>query len=427
MKSDLLHLVAVTSHPTTNELLVINSDLELSFIKLQDSNPILAPLVKLHLDSLAFRNDKISLFFAFGLIIGVVWCSGVMSLYDVNSGAEICKLEDLKGQNIHIWKCLHLVNSVGFWSINGIWKLQSGTVLETAECIRSSVNSSNFGTRNNDSSVSPQQSNKLLCTNDCSKNYFIADDSSLTTELDTTSENFLIPQIVKDQQTTERSPVGSKQSKHTGKGGFAGHLFAVSHLIKWNVNHRAAKLALDSIVCSRILSGSPVTHIEIPEAFLKLLVGAHAQGPAMALALLWEHPMHREFVLRKLEQYMSDLSVDKCQPKNTLLNELLHPYMSEFLLLSKQCKSAIDPSFKEMVQSPSLPTNSVEQEVPTLLEAFDCGPLEMASLERLSSLSHQHPHKVLECVAEYLKIDSKENDSPEGQWEQRLRKIYRFV
>lgn len=401
--------------------------MELLLVKLQDNDPVVTSLVRLQTDSLIFHSDKILHLFAFGLIVGVVWFSGKLSLYDVGCGAEICALEDLKGQKVHVWKCSHLVNSIGFWSVNGIWKLQSGTVLEIADCIKSSVNSSQCASGENNSFVTQQESNESLCSNDPSKSFFIADDSLLKTELDTSSENFLIPEIAKDQQKFERSSVGSGQSKHIGEEGFSGPLFAVSHLTKWNLTHRAFKLALDSIVCSGILSGSPVAFNEIPEAFLHLLVSSHSQGPAIALLLLWEHPVHREFVLLELEQYMNDLGMDKSQPKKTLLNELLHPYMSEFLLLNKQCKSVNDPSVMEMMQSPTLPTNSVTQEIFSLLETFDSSPLEMVPLERLSTLSRQNSHKVLEHVADYLKIDFEEDEFTESQWQQRWRKIYRFV
>lgn len=421
------HLVAVTSHPTTNELLVLDSDSELLYFKLEERDPVLTPLVKLLVDS-SFQNDKISLFFAFDLLVGLVWHSGVITLYDVHSGAEICMLKDLKGQSVHIWKSFHLANSIGFWSISGIWKLQSGTVLEISECIRSAVKSTNIVNGEIDSPViqgkSDERHTKISLSH---KNYIVADDPSLRTESDTSPENFVFPELVKDQKPSERS-FGhiSKQPLHADERVFAGPLFAASHLMKWNVNHRAAKLALDSIVCSRILSDCNVNNSEIPGIFLDLLVSERAQGPAIALALLWEHPIHREFVLRKLEQYMSEC-VDKSGTNKTVLNELLHPYLSELLLLSKQCKSAIDSGFKGMTMSPSLPTNSVIQEVPALLEAFDIGPLDMTSLERLSTLSHQHPHKVLECVAAYLRINSDQNGLQESQWEQRWRKIYRLV
>lgn len=419
------HLVAVTSHPTTNELLVLNGDSELSYFKLQDSNPVLTSLVKLHVDS-SFHNDNISLFFAFGLMIGLLWQSGAIALYDIHSGAEICKLEDLQGQNVHMWKSFHLANSIGFWSISGIWKLQSGTVLEISECIKSSVKSSNFG--DTFPSMIQGGSNELCTKTDViHKNYLKStDDLSLRTELDTPSENFLIPELVKDQETSERTSSRPGEPIHADESVFAGPIFAASHLMRWNVNHRAAKLALDSILCSRILSDCTMADAEIPGVFLDLLVSEHAQSPAMALALLWEHPIHREFVLRKLERYIGECS-DKCQTDKTFLNALLHPYMSEFLLLSKQCKSIIDSGFKEMIQSPSLPTNSVAWEVPALLEALDSGPLDVTSLERLSTLSHQQPYKVLEYVAEYLKIDSEQNDLQESQREQRWRKIYRLV
>lgn len=425
-KNNLHHLVALTSHPTTNELLVIDSGLELSLVKLQERSPDVAPLVRLQADSLIFHSDKILDLFAFGLIVGVLWKSGKLSLYDVGSGAEICKLEDFKGQKVLIWRCSHLVNSIGFWSVNGIWKLQSGTVLETADCIRSSVNSAKLVSRENNSFVTTQESIESFCSNSPSKSVFITDASLLKTELDTSSENFLIPEIVKNKQKSERSSVGSGQSRHIGVDGFSGPLFAVSHLTKWNLTHRAAKLALDSIVCSGILSGSPVTYSEIPESLVHLLVSSHSQGPEIALLLLWEDPVHREFVLRNLEQYMIERGMDKSHPKKTLLNELLHPYMSEFLLLNKQCKSATDPNVMEITQSPTLPTNSVMQEILTLLETFDSSPLEMVSLERLSTLSHQHPHKVLEHVADYLRIDFEEDESTESQWQGRWRKIYRL-
>lgn len=424
-KSGRRHLVAITSHPTTNELIVLNSDLELSYFKLEDSDPVLTPLVKLLLDS-SFSSNKMSLFFAFDLIVGLVWDSGVIALYDIHSGAKICKLEDLQGQSVHMWKSFHLANSIGFWSISGIWKLQSGSVLEISECIRSSISSANIVTAETSSSVIQGRSNESHTkTSVLHKNCFIADDPSLRTEFDTSSERFVIPKLVQGQDTfSSRST--TEQSIQINERLFTGPLLAASHLMKWNLNHRAAKLALDSVVCSIILSDCAMKDSEIPRFFLDLLVSEHAQGPAIALALLWEHPVHREFILQRLEQYVGE-RVNKSHVDKTFLNELLHPYMSEFVLLSEQCKSTIDSSFNEMTQSPSLPTNSVSQEVPALLEAFDIGPLDMTSLERLSTLSHQQPHKVLECVAEYLKIDSKQDDSQEHHLEQRWRKIYRFV
>ena len=421
------HLVAITSHPSTNELLVLNSESELSYFKLEERDPVLTPIVKLLLDS-SFHNDKISLFFAYDLIVGLVWHSGVIALCDIHSGAEICRLKDLQGQNIHIWKSFQLANSIGFWSISGIWKLQSGTVLEISECIRSSVKSTSFVNGETDSSMTQERSNEL-CTKSgvLHKNCFAVDDPSLRTEFDASSESFVIPKLVKNQDTYQRSSnSATEQSVHADEMVFAGPLFAASHLMKWNVNHRAAKLALDSVACSRIVPDCNMKDNEIPGVFLDLLVSEHAQGPAIALALLWEHPIHRDFVLQKLEQYMGE-SVGKSGTNRTFLNELLHPYMSEFLLLSKQRKSMIDSGFNEMTQSPSLPTNSVAQEVPALLEIFDSGPLDMTSLERLSTLSHQKPQEVLECVAEYLKIDSEQDDLQESQWEQRCRNIYRLV
>ena len=421
------HLIALTSHPTTNELLVLRSDLELSYFKLGDIDPVLTPLVKPLLDS-SFTNDKVSLFFAFDLIVGLVWDSGVIVLYDIHSGANICKLEDLQGQNVHIWKSFHLANSIGFWSISGIWKLQSGSVLEISECIRSSISLANIITGETSSSVIQGRSNESSSKTSAShKSCFIADDPSLRTEFDTSPEEFVIPEIVQDQEMfSSRSTTKQSTCMNINERLFTGPLLAASQLMKWNLNHRAAKLALDSVVCSTILPDCALKDSEIPRYFLDLLVSEHAQGPALALALLWEHPMHREFILQRLEQYVSE-RVEKPRIDKTFLNELLHPYLSEFVLLSKQCKSAIDSGFNEMPQSPSLPTNSVSQEVPALLKAFDNGPLDMRSLERLSTLSHQQPHKVLECVTEYLKIESKQVDSQGHHLEQRWRKLYRFV
>ena len=424
-KSNAPQIVAVTSHPTTNELLALNSDSELSYFKLQDGSPVLKPLVKLSLNS-SLHHDRVSFFFAFGLFVGLVWNSGAISICDVHSGAQISRLEDLQGQTVHLWRCFHLVNSVGFWSISGIWKLQSGTVLEISDCIRSSFQSGNVETERTDHpSLVQTESNQIYPrTLAFNKSSFFSGNASLNFK--NTSENFVIPELVTDQETDDNSSLANEQSMHTNRSVFTGPLFAANHLMKWNVSHRAAKLALDSIACSQVLSDCNQTDEEVPKVFLDLLLGTNAQSPAMALALLWEHPVHREFVLHNLEQYMGD-SLDKSQTKKTCLNELLHPYMSEFLLLSKQVKLTVDSSFKGIIQSPSSPINSMEQEIASLLEAFDVGLLDMTSLERLSTLSHQQPQKVLNCVAEYLKIDSKQGDLRDSQLEQRWRKIYRLV
>lgn len=331
----------------------------MSYFKLEDRDPVLVPLVQPLLDSSCI-NDKISLIFAFDLIVGLVWDSGVITLYDIHSGTKICKVEDLQGQNVHIWKSFHLANSIGFWSISGIWKLQSGSVLGISECIRSSIALENIVTGETSSSVIQVRPNGSSSkTKPLHKNCFMADDPSLGTEFDSSSEKFVFPEIVQDQEMfSSRST--TEQSVNIDERLFTGPLLAANHLMKWNLNHRAAKLALDSVVCSRILSDCAIKDSEIPRLFLDLLVGEHAQGPAIALALLWEHPMHREFILQRLEQYVGE-SVHKSYTDKTFLNELVHPYLSEFVLLSKQYKSAIDSGFKEMTESPSLSTNSVNQ------------------------------------------------------------------
>ena len=424
-KSGLPRIVDVTSHPTTNELLVLNSDSDLFYFKLQDGSPVLNPLVKLHLDS-SSQHDKFSLFFAFGLFAGLISDSGIISIYDIYSGVQLSKLEELQGQSVHMWRNFHLMNSVGFWSISGIWKLQSATILEISECIRSAIQPTNFETERADSLLVQGKSNEV-----CTRNRLLQKDNFFTgkasLEFESASENFVIPELVSDdQETTNESSIINEQSFSTNESIFTGPVFAANHLMKWNINHRAAKLALDSIVCSRILSDCRTTDEEVPGVFLNLLVGKLAQSPAMALALLWEHPVHREFVLHKLELYLSENS-DKSPTQKTCLNELLQPYVSEFLSLSKQCKPTTDSSFKEMIKLPSLPTNSIAQEVTSLLEAFSVGPMDMTSLERLSTLSIQYPQQVLDCVSEYLRIDSEQDDSKDSQCEKRWRKIYRFV
>lgn len=423
-KSNMSQVLAVTSHPTTNELLVLDCHFKVSCFKLQNGNPIVKPLEKLCIDS-SLHHNKVSLFFTFGLFLGLVWHSGVISIHDIYSGAQFSTLDDLQGQNVHIWRCFHLVNSVGFWSISGIWKLQSGTVLETSECIRSLLQSANCEAERTDGSVVQEELSEVYPqTCALKRSCFFADDMSM--ELRNPSEHFVFPEFVTDSETNAKPCKANEQSIHAKRSMFTGPLCAANHLIKWNVSHRAAKLALDAVVCSQMLSDCNSTDEEVPEVFLDFLVGKWAQSPALALALLWEHPVHREFVLHKLEQYLSE-SYDKSQAQKTCLNELLHPYISEFLLLSKQIKSAIESSVEDMNQSPSAPTNCSEQEVASLLEAFNVGLLDVTSEERLSTLSQQQPQKVLKCVAEYLRIETQQEDLRDSPWGQRWRKIYRLV
>lgn len=418
MKDGLAHSTVITSHPSTNELVVLNSDSQISYFRLQDGDPVLKHLVKLHL-GLSLEIDKVSAFFTFGLFAGLVSDVGIISICDITSGVQLCKLEDLWGQSVHTWRSFDLTNSVGFWSITGIWKLQSGTILEVSECIRASLQTTNLETGKGNS-LSLQATSSKVCTRNCfvQKNDFCTCSTS-------TSENFVIPDLVIEHEATNDSSLANQGSVHSNEQAiFCGPLCAADHLMKWNVNHRAAKLALDSVLCSRLVSGCHSADEEVPRVFLDLLVGEHAQSPAMALALLWEHPIHREFVHHKLEQYVSEIS-DKSPTKKTCLNELLQPYITEFLVLSKQCKSKTDSSLKEMTQSPSLPVNSIAQEITSLLERFTTGSLDLTSLERLSTLSYQQPQQVLSCILEYLKIDSEHDKPRNNHCEQRWRMIYR--
>ena len=418
MKDGLPHSTAITCHPSTNELVVLNSDSQISYFRLHDGDPVLKHLVKLHLGS-SLEIDKVSAFFTFGLFAGLVSDVGIISICDITSGVQLCKLEDLWGQSVHIWRSFDLTNSVGFWSITGIWKLQSGTVLEVSECIRASLQTTNLNT-GKENSLSLQGTSSKVCTRNC-----FAQKNDLCTCSASASENFVIPDLVIEHEATNDSSIANQGSVHSNEQSiFSGPLCAVDHLMKWNINHRAAKLALDSVLCARLVSDCDSTDEEVPGVFLDLLVGEYAQSPAMALALLWEHPIHRQYVHDKLEQYVSEIS-DKSPTKKTCLNELLQPYIAEFLVLSKQCKSKTNASLKEMTQSPSLPTNSIAQEITSLLERFNTGPLDLTSLERLSTLSYQQPQQVLSCISEYLKIDSEHDKPRDNHCEQRWRMIYR--
>lgn len=423
-KRNTSQIIAVTSHPMTNELLVLNCVSELSYFRLVDGDPVMKPLVKLHHAS-SSCDDRVSLLFAFGLFTGVVWNSGIITIYDIGSGALLCRLEDLQGQNVHVWKCFHLVNAVGFWSVSGIWKLQSGTIQEISDCIQSSLPYRNLDTENADLIRVRGQSKKLHTKTHVLKEKETCDSNS-SLEFKSTTEAFGIPQFVSHEKTIENSSEQYEQSMKASGSLFTGPLFAANNFMKWNVKHRAAKLALDSIVCSQILSDCHGMDEEVPVLFLDLLFGECVQSPAMALALLWEHPMHREVICHKLEQYM-DQRCDNSQMRKTCLNELLHPYINEFLLLSKQMRLSItDPSFNEVNHSQSLNTNSTDQEIVSLLETFDVGFLGVTLLERLNSLSYQQPKKVLGFVAEYLKLDSEREDLIGSHGEQRWKKIYRL-
>lgn len=418
------HVTAVLSHPKTYELLVLDNALELSYFRLQDCDPILNSLVKLKHD-LSPCSDKVSCLFAFGLFAGLIWDSGMISIYDIGSGAHLCKLEDLQGQNVQVWGCQHLVNSVGFWSISGIWKLQSGTVMEVSECIRSSLSSKKLGPKKADLPKVGELSNNLQMKAHLLEERGTLDNIALM-DFKRISEKSGTPEFVSDVKTNENSQEESEQFMQTGENIFAGPLFAANHLIKWNVKHRAAKIALDSIVSSRIVSDGHKIDEEVPELFLDLLMDECTQSPAMALALLWEHPIHRELICSKLEQHTEE-SCKSTQKKKTCLTALLHPYISEFLVLSRQIKLAMDSNSDERNLPHSLPTNSVHDEVVALLEEFDVGLLGVTSLERLSTLTYQQPQKVLDLVRGYLKIDSESEDLMNSQWEQRWKKIYRFV
>lgn len=411
------HITAVLSHPKTYELLVLDNALELSYFRLQDCDPILNSLVKLGHD-LSPCSDKVSRLFAFGLFAGVIWDSGMISIYDIGSGAHLCKLEDLQGQNVQVWGCQHLVNSVGFWSISGIWKLQSGTVVEVSECIRSSLSCKKLGSKKADLLKVGELSNNLQMKTQLLEERGALNGIALQ-DFKRISEESVIPEFVSDAKTNEKSLQESEQNI------FAGPLFAANHLIKWNMKHRAAKIALDSIVSSQIVSDGHKIDEEVPELFLDLLMDECTQSPAMALALLWEHPIYRELISSKLEQHTEE-SCERPQRRKTCLTALLHPYISEFLFLSKQIKLPVDCNSDERNLPHSLPTNSVHEEVTALLEEFDVGSLDVTSLERLSTLTYQQPQKVLDLVTEYLKMDSESKDFKDSQWEQRWKKIYRL-
>ena len=395
--------VAFTSHPTTNELIVLGSNAKLSYFVLHNGNPVFKSLCKLHTD-FKFQDDNVSIVFAWGLVFGLVRDSGVISLHDLQSGMELCVLEDLRGQRVHPWMSYHVTPSIGFWSVNGIWKLQSSTVLEIATHVKSkNVTGKGYSTTN------CQNSKHLAC--------FVSREKEVLLNGVTQRTECTIPSSSELALEFEMTPC-------LGGSILAGTLCAAYHLMKWNMKHWAAKLALDSVACFRVLANCAETDVEVPRDLLDLFVTEYVQSPVLALALLWDHPVHKEFVLQKLEQFVSE-RMENSESGKTVLNDLLQPFMIEFLLLSKHFKSVICPGLAQMTKVPSLLVNSVSQEVKGFLETFFMGSLSVKSFERLSTLSHQHQQEVLKCITQYFKVDSQLKDSSSDQLLQKWKKVYR--
>ena len=400
------YFVNFATHLSTEELATVDNHGIVSLVNSPDKQFTLTTLCCLHDEMTCDPVDKI---FMSGLIIGCVRLSGRISFYHVQSGALLGALSDLKDKEPIIWFSVDELPSIGLFTSAGIWKLTSKAVVDVAAEIKSSLKS---------------HSCKMKCRP------ILSDSSSSKTEI-----NLIGNTALKQEKDTDScSCVNAGQTVLTHNSlcssladesdFFRGSQHAITYLSAWNIKHWSAKTALDSVISAQIFSKSSKKDCQIPETVLNLLAGENFQNPALLLALLWDHSIHRDFAIKNAQQFVDDTArTDLVTDKKTALNTLLVPYVQEFLTLGKKYTATVNEYFCSHKEDFIECLRPVNEEGRIILSCID--EERDVDVRRLNLLVDRSPEELLKCAAEFLNFDSPESDSGGEALEFRWRRIFR--
>ena len=438
------HITSVSSHSTTKELVTLTDNFIVSCFTLEEENPVLTELCLLNRNSSVIsEQDQLCHSFCLGLFLGLVWKSGLISLYSIQSGMLLCVIEELRGQNVNVWRSCADIPSVGVWSCKGIWKLQSKTIVDISDVIKSEspkgaahmvsfvkVKCQEKGqppVENFDQSYVPESG------------YTMSD--STTPQFDTLLTT--VPQVnCPPNQVADGSPQTAGKStgttpatdeeSHSNEASFTAPCHAVDFLVAWNLNQWATKLSLALITSHKIFLNIPERDFKVPEMLLNRLTSESIQGPALVLALFWDHPFLRAFIVQQIQEYLEANigkveDVTKARPK-TVLHDVMLPYLREFLVLSKKYDSIIQNRLTESCITPSeIATTGkpARQEAMEILASSCIAPLDCSLLTRLEILVYQCQKEVLQSVAEFLAIDVTEEEAHVEVTREKWRQIFR--
>ena len=399
------HFVSFATHVSTQELVTVDNHGDVSLVnsKEKQNDQTTLSCIKEH-----FIEDQEDKIFVYSLVLVCIGLSGKIYFFHTESGILLETLNILKDKNPCIWYGVDELPKVGLFTSDGIWKLLSTAVLDIAAFIETSA-----------------KYQKIPSSRCISKNYNGNNDAEVN-NFDKTQLNQTIYENTK-LDTTQRAGCiceaheACKKLIHK-KNSFTGTKHAVNFLSFWNNKHWSTKMALDSVISTLVFNESSRIDCEIPSVILDLLAGENFQNPSLLLALLWDHPIHRSFVRRTVQEFLNKYS--RSTAKKTSLNKMLHPYLEEFVSLSKKYDVTLRGDFacdKEDCVECILPAN-VEGKIilSSLNDQFDS-----VMLRRLSILAEQSPEQLLSSVSDFVNFESSEFNLEGENLMQWWRKLFR--
>ena len=435
------HIISLTSHQTTGELVVLTSTSTISYFTVEDEIPVLTNLSTLSLNSPSISPEEtISDIFCLGLYVGLIWNSGVVSLYEIRSGVQLGAIEGLKGQAVNAYCGYALIPWIGFWSPNGIWKLQSKPVVDVAGEMKKVSAKPLFPAPRQISFVQvakkPQDGWNALTENsqccgpeaDCVPHGCTLVPGNVDQCLpDRPLDAKCSPTIANETQKDFSAPENDNPPQIPP---LAAPCSAINFLTAWNLKHWAARLSLTFILSLKLLAENHMLDFEVPDELLSLLSSDCVQTPALVLALLWDHASLRNFLMELIENFVqqkdSHSADHEHQPlTQTALHGIMLPFFQELLELNQMYQSSIGRDFSECAFSKDVTYKSTRQAAVELLTSILSSPLNCKLLSKLETLTCQDPEAVLEGMAGFLAVEDTNEAVQAEEIEERWRQIFR--
>ncbi|XP_032221554.2 uncharacterized protein LOC116603961 [Nematostella vectensis] len=444
-QTDQVHLVSVTSHPTTMELILIDSHFAVYYAVINNGIPHMKLLCTLS-SSESLKADRISQSFSVGLFIGLLLDSGKVTMFDVKSGSAICDICDLNSNKLGLWTAIGDVPRIGFWMPNKIWQLVSKPVVDIANLIQSSkIDSTTRGVlaqhkqtaKGFNASNERKNVTKELMNLDNGK-YASCESiqEAKTGEMIASCKCSSTAQHVVLSQETDLPHcfVCRKQRKsyHSGQLSAAADNISlegsscldsnasIRFLKAWKFEHHAAKIALNIAMSNELIGEGHV----IGQDVLDLLLSDSFQTPVLAIGLLWNNPMYRSFVQEHLKAFLRKLDSEETSMRTPVL-EILLPKFKQFGFLCQTFEELFQEHFSSTMVNEMKDSESVKRQTEELLETMDLANPSDVDLAHLGLLKSHNLADFQEGVAEFTGLRTPEGGLHIGL-EQRWRWLYRL-
>lgn len=357
-----LSCIGIAVHPSSQDLLILNSNGVLSKLCVKLDLVKLAPVCNIELPSTISnqRNMREIEVFTNGLIFGLIHGSRVMYLYDIHSGKLLQKIENFaqSSERLHLLTSSCVEPTMVFWNVEGFWKLKCPSMNELVRTMNSSQSAGDQGTPAKDLTI---------------------DDAPTAVSM---TRNLLDFSLKVNETSSQKS---------YGETAVSSKAFGVIEIVVWlsayGLEHSAFVVILDHIVsCLEARMEIPKEPLHV----LRKLAKKVLQNPIVLLALGDKHLSLRENSLNELKQFLEEL--DQASVPSTYitpLNMQVLPFVRELFNVLTQQREV--PSV-ELSKLSKVQDESTVADVHTALQFVTHGTPDAVSLDKIETLSLQEPY-----------------------------------